>query len=322
MARIKYYYNTDTCNYERVENSNWNVLFDLLGFFSVSFVIAIGIFWGYTTYFDSPKEARLKQENELLTQHYDQIQDEIEQSNRVLAYLQKQDDTLYRMMLEADPIPSSVRQAGIGGTNRYQDLTSKSELLASTVQKVDQLKKQLYIQSKSYKEVTQLAKDKEKMLACVPAIQPLSHKGFRRISSPFGIRSRHPVTGTPNNFHSGVDLAAPRGTPIYATGDGVVQEAKFLGGYGNCVVVEHGYGFKTFYGHMQAFIVKKRQKVKRGQHIGYVGSTGMSTGPHLHYEVRKNNRYMNPVHYFVSDLKPNEYEMIVELASQAIPVSQ
>jgi len=317
MARIKYYYDTETCNYESIKPSKWDVFFDLLGFLTVSFVIAIGIFWGYTAYFESPREARLRQENALLQFHYDQIRQEIDKSNGVLTYLQDQDDSLYRMILEAEPIPHAVRKAGVGGTNRYQDLLDKNQLIATTLQKVDQLKRQLYIQSKSYDELQDLAQKKEKMLAAIPAIQPLSNKQLKRLSSPFGMRL-HPIHKIPR-MHEGVDFAAPRGTPIYATGSGVVKTAqKSLRGYGNHVEIDHGYGFLTKYCHMQDFKVKPGQKVTRGQCIGYVGSTGASTSPHLHYEVIKNRRKVNPIHYFTSDLDANQYDMILELASRKI----
>lgn len=317
MARIKYYYDTETCNYESIKTSKWDVFFDLLGFLAVALVIAIGIFWGYTTYFDSPQEARLKQENALLQLHYDQIQQEIDKSNQVLAHLQDQDDSLYRMILEAEPIPHVVRKAGIGGTSRYQDLLDKNQLIATTLQKVDQLKRQLYIQSKSYDELQHLAQKKEKMLAALPAIQPLSNKHLKRLSSPFGMRI-HPIHKIPI-MHEGVDFAAPRGTPIYATGSGVVKLAKrSLRGYGNQVEIDHGYGFITKYCHMQDFKVKTGQKVMRGQCIGYVGSTGTSTSPHLHYEVIKNRKKINPIHYFTNDLDAKQYDMILELASRKI----
>ena len=319
MARIKYYYDTETCNYERIKTSKWDVLFDLLGFLAVAFLIAIGIFWGYATYFDSPKEAALKQENALLQLHYDQIQQELAKSNQVLAHLQDQDDSLYRMILEVEPIPCSVRKAGIGGTNRYQELVNQPELIASTLQKVDQLKRQLYVQSKSYDELAKRAKDKEKMLACIPAIQPIANKGLKRISDPFGMRL-HPIHRIPK-MHEGVDFAAPRGTPIYATGAGVVKLTKSsLEGYGNQIVIDHGYGFLTRYCHMQDFTVKPGQSITRGQCIGYVGSTGISTSAHLHYEVEKNRKKVNPAHYFMNDLDAAQYEMILELASRKIKV--
>ena len=192
MARIKYYYNTETCNYESIKTSKWDIFFDLLGFSATSLVIAIGIFKGYITYFDSPKEAVLKQENALLQHHYDQLRQEIDKSSQVLAYLQDQDDELYRMILEIEPISHTARQANMGSSNRYQDLADKNELIATTLQKVDQLKRLLYIQAKSYDDIHRLAKENEKRLAAIPAIQPLSNKHLKRLSSPFGMRI-HPI---------------------------------------------------------------------------------------------------------------------------------
>ena len=220
------------------------------------------------------------------------------------------------MVLEVEPVPFSVREAGIGGTNRYEELVDKPEFIASTLQKVDQLKRQLYIQSKSYDELAKLTKDKEKRLACIPAIQPIANKGLKRLSSPFGMR-QHPIYKIPR-MHYGVDLSAARGTPVYATGDGVVKLTKNSAGYGNEVVIDHGYGFLTRYCHMQNFKVKPGQRVTRGQCIGAVGNSGISTAPHLHYEVIKNKRHVNPAHYFINDLDVAQYEMILELASRKI----
>ncbi|MFM2428129.1 MAG: hypothetical protein RL012_13 [Bacteroidota bacterium] len=320
MARIKYYYNAETCNYERIKTSKWGVFFDLLGFLTVSLVIAVGIFWGYTAYFDSPQEAWLRKENSLLRFHYDQIRQEIDKGNEVLAYLKDQDANLYRMILEVEPMPCPVGKAGIGDTDRYQDLLDKNKLIATTVQKVDRLKRQLYIQSKSYDEIQKLAQENEKRLAAIPAIQPLSNKDLKYLSSPFGMRL-HPIHKIPT-MHEGVDFAAPRGTPIYATGNGVVKLTKrSFRGYGNQVEIDHGYGFLTKYCHMQDFKVKPGQKVARGQCIGYVGSTGASTAPHLHYEVVKNRKKINPAHYFTNDLDAKQYDMLLELASRKIRTS-
>lgn len=320
MTRIRYCYNTKTCNYEPVSISNWGLFLRLLRFIIAASSVAIGIFWVYTTYFESPKETQLRQENALLRRHYDQVQQELDKSNQVLAHLQDQDDQLYRMILELEPVPSSVREAGVGGTYRYQELADKPDIIRSTFQRVDQLKRQLYIQSKSYDELAKLAKEKEKMLACIPSIQPISNKELKRLSSPFGMRL-HPVYKI-FKMHHGVDFAAPRGTPIYATGDGVVKLVQNNAlGYGKEILVEHGYGFVTRYCHLQEFKVKSGQKIKRGQCIGYVGSTGVSTSPHLHYEVIKNRKNVDPVHYFGSDLNAEQYEMILELASRKIQPS-
>ena len=209
-----------------------------------------------------------------------------------------------------------MRQAGVGGTDRYQEIKDKNELIAATVQKVDQLKRQLYIQSKSYDKILQLAKSRKKQLAALPAIRPISSKDLRRLSSPFGMRL-HPLYGV-NKMHEGVDFAAPQGTPIYATGDGVIKIAKHNRGnigYGNWIEVSHGYGLSTRYAHLQSFTVKVGQKVKRGDCIGYVGKTGGATAPHVHYEVRKNRKSINPIYYFINDLNASEYEELVRIAS-------
>jgi Peptidase family M23 len=320
MARIKYCYNAETCNYERIKTSKWDVFFGLLGFLLVSCVVAVIIFGGYTTYFDSPQEVRLKQENSLLRLHYDQIQQEIDKSLQVLAHLKDQDHGLYRMILEVEPISHSVRKTDISDTDRYKDLIGKHELIATTAQKVERLQQQLYIQSKSYNEIQKLALENEKRLAAIPAIQPLSNKDLKYVSSPFGMRL-HPIHKVPT-MHEGIDFAAPRGTPVYATGNGVVRLTKrSFTGYGNQVEIDHGYGFLTKYCHMQDFTVKPGQKVARGQCVGYVGSTGVSTAPHLHYEVVRNRKKINPAHYFTNDLDAKQYDMLLELASRKIRTS-
>ena len=315
MAQVKYYYDTVTCNYKRIITSKWDVFFSFLGFLMVLFVMSVGILLGYTTYFDSPKEVQLKQENALLQFHYDQLREEVDKSCQVLAHLQDQDDRVYRVIFGAAPTPSTTRRADIGNTRPYQDLADKNKLIATTAQKVDQLKRQLYIQSKSYDELQKLAQEKEKILAAMPAIQPLSNRDLKRLSSGFGMRL-HPVQKV-TKMHAGVDFAAPRGTRIYATGDGVVSVVKTSqGGYGKWVEIQHGYGFSTRYGHMQTFNVKYGQKVKRGECIGYVGMTGTATAPHVHYEVLKNRKPINPVYYFFNGLDAVQYEKVVQLASR------
>lgn len=317
MARIKYYYNTKTCNYEKITVSHWDVVFDLLGYLTISLVFAITVSLLYHTYFDSPKEAKLRKANEVLKFHYELIQQEMNKGNEVLAYLQDRDNNLYRTILEADPIPSTVRKAGVGGIDRYQSLP-KETIIANIVQKLDQLKRQLYIQSKSYDELTKLSKDKDKRLAAIPAIQPIANKDLKRLASFFGIR-RHPILGI-NKMHAGVDFAAPRGTPIYATGNGIVKAVrKNHAGYGNCIDINHGYGFATRYAHMQKCIVELGQSVKRGQCIGFVGATGLCSGPHLHYEVIKHGKKVNPIYYFFNDLTAADYDKLIRLASRQSP---
>ena len=318
MARIKYYYDTETCKYERVKVSTWDMTLNLLGFLSVSLIIAIGIVIIYNSYFDSPKEAILKKENQELQLYYDILEKEMEGMNDMLTALQERDDNVYRVIFEAEAIPSTIRSAGFGGAHRYRNLLesglAKEELILSNFQKLDKLKKQMYIQTKSYDEILEMAKDKSKMLASIPAIQPINNHELTRLASGYGMRI-HPILKV-RKLHTGLDYSAPRGTPIYATGDGTVITVRTnFGGYGKEVEIDHGYGFVTKYAHMDSFNVKKGQKVKRGECIGYVGTTGSSTAPHCHYEIIKDGNKINPVHYIFKDINDEEYEKLLELAS-------
>jgi murein DD-endopeptidase MepM/ murein hydrolase activator NlpD len=268
-------------------------------------------------FLDSPKEKQLKREIAQLQDQYDLLNQRIDLANSVLKDLQVSDDQIYRVVFEAEPIPAEVREAGAGGINRYKLLEGfdNSDLLIKTTQRIDKLTRQLYIQSKSFDEVFKLAKQKTQMLASIPGIQPVAIKGSDRLVSGFGYRI-HPIYKTAK-MHTGIDFAAPTGTPIYSTGNGVVSQTEFNGrGYGNNVVINHGYGYQTLYGHMTKFVVRPGQKVQRGDLIGYVGSTGSSTGPHCHYEVIKDGNKIDPINYFYNDLTPQEYEQIRILAAQ------
>jgi murein DD-endopeptidase MepM/ murein hydrolase activator NlpD len=318
MARIKYYYDTETCKYERVKVGTWDIVLSLLGFLSVATIIAITMVVVYNTYFESPKEAMLKKENDELRLYYNILNKEMDGAQEMMAALQKRDDDIYRVINEAEPIPKSIREGGIGGTERYKNLLEEGleqqELILGALQKIESLKKQMYIQTKSYDEIVALAKNKGQMYASIPAIQPVTNKELTRLASGFG-RRVDPIYKV-RRMHYGVDFSAPRGTPIYSTGDGVVKKVKTnYGGYGKEVLIDHGYGYVTRYAHMSEFNVKRGQRVKRGECIGYVGSTGKSTAPHLHYEVLKDKKKVNPVHYFYNDLNEEEYQKILELSS-------
>jgi len=318
MARIKYYYDTETCKYERVRVSKWDVFLNFLGFFAVSFILAIGILFIYSQYFESPKEAQLKKENEELVIYYEFFKQELDKMNSLIASLEERDDNIYRVIFEAEPIPATIRRGGIGGSDRYKSFKEsglqREALIVDLMKKVDILKRQMYIQTRSHDELMELAMNKEELWAAIPSIQPINNKELNRLASGYGMRT-HPILKV-KKFHAGVDFSAPRGTPIYATGDGVVVEVKTLfGGYGKYIEVDHGFGYLTRYAHMSAFEVRKGQKVKRGEKIGYVGSSGQSTSPHLHYEILKDGKFVNPVNYFFQDLTPEEYEKLLELAS-------
>jgi murein DD-endopeptidase MepM/ murein hydrolase activator NlpD len=272
----------------------------------------------FLQFFDSPKEKILNREIQQLSIQYKILGNKLKNAEIVLDDLQKRDDNIYRLIFEADPIPKSIRKAGYGGVNRYQDLTGfkNSELVISTSKKLDQVTKQLYIQSKSFDEIIELAQNKTTMLASIPAIQPVSNKDLSRMASGFGNRI-HPIYKT-RKFHAGMDFSAKTGTPIYATGDGEISKIKrSRKGYGNHVVINHGFGYKTLYAHMSKYIVKKRQKVKRGDIIGYVGNTGTSVAPHLHYEVHKDGKKINPVNFYYNDLTPEQFEKMLLISSQS-----
>jgi murein DD-endopeptidase MepM/ murein hydrolase activator NlpD len=318
MAKVKYYYDTKTLSYKRIELSALNKLKRLFYFFMGSAFTGLIMVLIFFQFFDSPKEKKLNREIEYLSTQFQAMHDKMNQVDVVLDDLQHRDDNIYRVIFEADPIPRSIRKAGFGGVNRYQQLSgfSNSDLVVKVAEKADQLSKQLYIQSKSFDEIITLVTNKAEMLASIPAIQPVSNKNLSRMASGFGYRI-HPIYKT-KKFHYGMDFSAVLGTPIYATGNGKIAKVRrSRRGFGNHVVINHGYGYKTLYAHMTKYIVKRGQKVKRGEIIGYVGSTGTSVAPHLHYEVHKDNKKINPVNFYYNDLNPEEYEKMIFLSSQS-----
>ena len=317
MSKIKYYYDTKTLSYKPIESSRVDKFKNFIVYFTSSAILAFFILLIFFQYFDSPKEKRLKGEINNLLSQYEIINSDLKKIEIVLDDIQTRDDNIYRTIFEADPIPTSIRKQGYGGVNRYKKLSgfSNSDLIINTTKKVDQLTKQLYLQSKSFDEIIELAKNKSKMLASIPAIQPVANKDLKRMTSGYGYRI-HPIYKT-RKMHYGMDYSAKVGTEIYATGDGFISKVKrSKRGYGNYVKINHGFGYETLYAHMSKYIVKKGQKVKRGEVIGYVGNSGISTAPHLHYEVRKDNKKINPVNFYFNDLTPEEYEKMLELASQ------
>lgn len=318
MSKVKYRYNTHTLRYETIEVSVWRKLWNVLGFISATIVFAIIIIAIAYTFMDSPKEKQLKREISQLSYQYDILNQKLEQMTSVLGDLQERDDNIYRVIFEADPIPPSVRQAGYGGTNLYEKLEGyeNSDLMIHASKNLEKIRRQLYIQSKSYDEVQEMLLNKEKMLASIPAIQPVSNKDLKRMASGYGMRI-HPVYKT-RRMHWGMDFTAPVGTEIYATGDGIVAESKkAIKGYGNHVIIDHDYGYHTIYAHMSTIVVKRGKKVKRGELLGYVGNTGLSTAPHLHYEVLKDSRKVNPINYYYNDVSPDEYDKMLELVSKS-----
>ncbi|HEY0030427.1 MAG TPA: M23 family metallopeptidase [Bacteroidia bacterium] len=318
MSKINYKFNTKSLTYEKVTVSLRKRVWQAFSYLGTGLVFAtITILIAYK-YLDSPKEKQLQREISELTLQFELLNNRMGEVMEVLDDIQDRDNNVYRTIFEAEPIPASIRQAGFGGVDRYKELLSynNSSLMIETSKRLDRISKQLYIQSKSFDEVVKLVKGKAQLLASIPAIQPISNEDLRHQPSGFGWRT-HPIYKTPE-FHPGMDFAAPQGTEIRATGDGLIERADAAAqGYGNHVVIDHGYGYKTLYGHMLKFVVRPGQKVKRGQLIGYVGSTGLSTAPHVHYEVVKGGEKMNPINYYYNDLTPEQYQKLIELSEQA-----
>lgn len=317
MPKAKYYFNTHSLKYEKVVVSFKKRLFQVLGWLATAAVFSSVIIALAYKFLDSPKERQLKREISLMQFQYDLLQQRMERADRVLSQLEEHDDNIYRVIFEAEPIPSTVRQAGYGGVDKYKALEGfdNSELMIATTKKIDKLEKSLYVQSKSFDEVFELAKNKKELLASIPAIQPVANKDLTRIASGFGYRI-HPIYKT-RIMHQGIDFTAPVGTEIYSTGNGTVGRVEYDGrGYGNNVIINHGYGYLTLYAHMSKVAVRQGQKINRGDVIGYVGNTGSSTGPHLHYEVIRNNNKINPINYFFNDLTAEQYEKVIEIASR------
>jgi murein DD-endopeptidase MepM/ murein hydrolase activator NlpD len=318
MAKIKYYYDTVTCKYERVKTTTGDIIFNVLGIFSFSLALATGMLLLYSNYFESPKELILKNEVREMEFYYEGLNKKIEQLNKLISDLEYRDDNIYRSVLGAEPLDKNIREGGIGGADRYESIRKKNiihkDLILQLSEGVDKLRRKVYLESKSQDEVVDLARRKEQMFAAIPAIQPISNKQLISLASGFGLRI-HPVYKV-KKMHYGIDFAAPIGTPIYSTADGTVTTVEFsFSGYGKMVEIDHGFGYKTRYAHMHGFAVGRGQKIKRGELIGYVGSTGLSTAPHLHYEVHINNIAKNPVYYLFNDLNAEEYERVLKLAA-------
>ncbi|HEX8517345.1 MAG TPA: M23 family metallopeptidase [Bacteroidia bacterium] len=318
MSKIKYKFNTKSLTYEKVTIPLRKRVWQALSYLATGLVFAtITILLAYK-YLDSPKEKQLQREINELTLQYEILNNRMTEVTEVLNDIQERDNNVYRTIFEAEPIPASIRKAGFGGVDRYKALQgfNNSDLMIEATKGLDRISKQLYIQSKSFDEVARLVKSKAKLLSSIPAIQPISNEDLRHQPGGFGWRT-HPIYKTPE-FHPGMDFAAPEGTEIYSTGDGVVARADDMAqGYGNHVVIDHGYGYTTLYGHMTKFVVRAGQQVKRGQLIGYVGSTGLSTAPHVHYEVRKNSEVVNPINFYYNDLTPEQYQKLIELSAQS-----
>ena len=312
MLRTKYYYNPATCSYERIQISI--LAFILRSFFFIFFSVGLAVlmFKFCQSRCVSPREVQLLQDNERLKAYYHVVQKRIESSVALLNVLQERDDTI-RVLLNTTPLSASERNGGMGGVNTYAHL-GQDTLIAQTLSKVDQLTSQLAIQEKSYNQILKLAKDKAAKLASRPTLPPVSKQHLKRISAHFGMRM-HPIYKI-RKMHEGVDFSAPPGTAVYSAADGYVKWVQTHNkGYGKHLLIDHGNGFQTHYAHMHTIIVQPGQRITRGQQIGTVGNSGDSTAPHLHYEVYRNGRRVNPVEYFVGELTAAEYEAVRKQAA-------
>ncbi|PKH66226.1 peptidase M23 [Flavobacterium sp. ALD4] len=319
MAKVKYYYDSENLAYRKIKIKKRNkfgfvILFLLASalFGSLIFVVLLN-----TPYFDTPKDRLLIRENENLKLNYAVLDKKMDELDHVIQAIEDRDNNLYRTYFNTSPIPKEERKSGFSGENRYTDLQGydNTKLVLNTTKRVDILRKELAIQSKSLDYILKLAKEKNKLLSAIPAIQPVRNENLKRMASGFGYRT-DPFTKA-RKMHEGMDFTAKVGTPIFATGHGIVAQAdNRASGYGNHIVLRHGYGYETLYGHLSKYNVKAGQRVKRGDIIGYVGSTGRSEGPHLHYEVHKDGKVVNPLNFYYGNISAVEYVAISKLANQ------
>lgn len=318
MSKQHFKYNPKTLAYEEVTVSFGRKAFRVVLWLAPNVVVAIVLALFFSRQLDSPKEKMMKEELQQVQREVKQMQNKVALANEALDAIQSRDEDMYRSALHAKEFPAELRMMGAGGSDRYSYLSKlpNSKLLISTAAQIDKLERRLHAQSLSFNELIALAKKKEQMLSHIPAIQPVRNSELKRGISGFGIRV-DPIYRT-RMMHTGVDFTADKGTEVYATGDGYIEEIEDKRwGYGKSIIINHGFGYKTRYAHLSAFKVKVGQKVKRGELIGLIGSTGKSTGPHLHYEVIKDGEKVNPIGYFHSDLTPSQYEQLLEMSENS-----
>jgi murein DD-endopeptidase MepM/ murein hydrolase activator NlpD len=317
MSKTKYRFNPETLQYDLIRQSTKSRIVKFIPKAIVIMLMTSALIIFLSDYIETPHERALRIENEQLLLQYNIMNRRIEEMNKALSEIQKRDNNIYRMIFEAEPIPDDMRKAGFGGVNRYKHLESmtNSKLVIETARRLDELYNQYDFQSKSLDAVTELAIYKKEFLESVPSISPISDKEFKRFASGFGYRL-HPIYKT-RLMHTGVDLTAPTGTPVYVSGKGkVIKAGPSTEGYGKVVIVDHGFGYSSLYAHLHEIKVKKGQTLKRGDLIGTIGSTGRSVAPHLHYEVRYHDKPVDPVNYYFNDLTPEEYDRIIELSQR------
>ena len=315
MRKVYYIYNPKTRTYDRIYPTLRQRVMSYLRRLFVGMGLGAGSFLLLLLAFGSPSEKDLRVENSRLLSQYHILSSRLDEALRVMQQLQQRDDNLYRVIMQSDPVAEGLRTPNYSKTNRYEELMdmANAKLVVKTTRQMDLLERQVYMQSKSFDEVVDLCRRHDEMLACIPAIQPVANKDLRQTASGYGNRI-DPIYKTVK-FHAGMDFSAFTGTPVYATGNGVVRKAGWEGLYGNCIEIDHGFGYLTRYAHLHKIEVRVGQKVVRGQTIGRVGSTGKSTGPHLHYEVHVKGKVVNPINYYFMDLSADDYDRMIQLAA-------
>jgi len=319
MSKVKYYYDSETLSYRKIEPRKGRkfgfIFLGVLGSLLSGFLLLL--LYLNIPGIQTPREKKLQRELSNMELQYQLLNKRMEEAETVLAEISDRDNNLYRAYFEANPIPEEQRKAGFGGVNRYKDLEGfdNSNLIIGSSKRLDVLSKQIVVQSRSLDEIAKMAEDKEKLLAAIPAIQPVKNEDLTRMASGFGYRT-DPFTKT-RKFHWGMDFTARRGTPVYASGDGVVTRADSRSsGYGRHIRIDHGYGYESLYAHLYKYNVRRGQRVKRGDLIGFVGSSGRSEAPHLHYEIFKDERRINPINFYYGNLSPEEFARLLEASQQ------
>jgi len=319
MPKYKFYYDQETLSYKRIEVNNSVRFRNAFVFITVSalFGLIMLLVLLSSPVIETPKEISQAREIENYQLQYEQLNRKMKQIESVLDNLQDRDNQIYRVIFEANPITDDVRKAGFGGINRYADLEGfdNSELIVNTTKKMEILSKQIVVQSKSLDEIQRMALDKEVLLSAIPSIQPINNENLRRMASGYGWRT-DPFTKS-RRMHKGMDFSAPTGTPIYAPSDGkVIRVDSRSAGYGKHIRIDHGFGYVTLYAHLSEYNVRRGQRVKRGDVIGFVGNTGRSVAPHLHYEIRKDGKHLNPINFYYGDLNTEEFNALLEAANR------
>lgn len=319
MSKVKYYFDAETLSYRPIKATNINRIINFLLFVlsSFSFGLICLLILLNSDILNTPSEVAQKRTIQNYELQFDILNKKLSQLESVVANVEERDNNLYRVYFEASPIPEEQRYAGFGGVNRYRDLEGydNSELIINTTKRLDILTKQTVVQSRSLDEIERLAANKSELIAAIPTIQPIKNKDLTRVASGFGYRI-DPFTKK-RRFHYGMDFTAKRGTPVYATGNGIVKRAdNRSSGYGRHIRIDHGFGYVSLYAHLTKYNVRRGQKVKRGDIIGYVGNTGRSAGPHLHYEILKDKKKINPLNFYYGNLSPKEFEALLNQSKQ------